>query len=167
MENSFFRWFNHDLQRVREQILLAGDGRSNISASLRRIFAAGMRRGRRVLITIFAYSCFTRNRNYCSRDEIWSLCAANLRGFCESIHGFHQPRLHVMSFRNLWFLASRENSKILRRWNLKFSIFCESYRNNIQNFKVKRQKGERKTERVIEYSSGILWNNRFDLSVAL
>lgn len=57
MENSFFRWFNHDLQRVREQILLAGDGRSNISASLRRIFAAGMRRGRRVLITISAYSC--------------------------------------------------------------------------------------------------------------
>lgn len=161
MENSFFRWFNHDLQRVREQIL--GDGRSNISASLRRIFAAGMRRGA---------ACFNNDirvfvRNYCSRDEIWSLCATNLRGFCESIHGFHQPRLHVMSFRNLWFLASRENSKILRRWNLKFSIFCESYRNNIQNFKVKRQKGERKTERVIEYSSGILWNNRFDLSIAL
>lgn len=45
-ENSFFHWFNRDLQRLCEQILLAEDGRSNISASLRRI-----------LITIFTYSC--------------------------------------------------------------------------------------------------------------
>lgn len=164
MENSFFRWFNHDLQRVREQILLAGDGRSNISASLRRIFAAGMRRGRRVLITIFAYSCEIIVPETRFDPFVPRIFAVSANRSTDSI-----SRDYTLwaRFRNLWFLASRENSKILRRWNLKFSIFCESYRNNIQNFKVKRQKGERKTERVIEYSSGILWNNRFDLSVAL
>lgn len=78
--NSFFHWFNRDLQRLCEQILLAEDGRSNISASLRRIFAAGMRRGRRILITIFAYSCvFAQLKLLFQRRDLIPLCRESSR----------------------------------------------------------------------------------------
>lgn len=128
--NSFFHWFNRDLQRLCEQILLAEDGRSNISASLRRIFAAGMRRGRRILITIFAYSCavlhaqlkllFQRFDPFVPR-----IFAVSANRSMDSI-----SRDYIMSSvsRTSEFLVSRKNSKILRYLrcrNSKFSILLK------------------------------------------
>lgn len=128
--NSFFHWFNRDLQRLCEQILLAEDGRSNISASLRRIFAAGMRRGRRILITIFRVFVCIRATEIIVPETRFDPFVPRIFAVCESIHGFHQPRLYYeLGFANLRIPRfSQKDSKILRYLrcrNSKFSILLK------------------------------------------
>lgn len=129
-ENSFFHWFNRDLQRLCEQILLAEDGRSNISASLRRIFAAGMRRGRRILITIFrVFVCIRATEIIVPETRfdpfVPRIFAVSANRSMDSI-----SRDYIMSSvsRTSEFLVSHKNSKILRYLrcrNSKFSILLK------------------------------------------
>lgn len=128
--NSFFHWFNRDATLMRADIAC---GRRPIEYfSIVAAYFRGGRAERAYFNNDIRVLCGVRNWNYCSRDEIWSLCAANLRGFCESIHGFHQPPLYYELSQPLIPYFSQkldpiQNPSLPSLLNFKFSIFCESY----------------------------------------